>query len=232
MPCSHCGNEKVLARGLCQPCYHRLRRSGSVARKNVQNRGPCRVDGCAEPAHAKGVCSLHYARQQHPLKTTWKLIRSRHAGLTPERWNSFEAFLGDVGERPGPRHQLRRIDETKPYSRGNVRWLAPIQPGKVDRKYAREWQLQNKFGLAPGAYDQMLDEQGGVCAICQQTETRIHHSTKKVAPLCVDHDHATGQVRGLLCVRCNRMLGYGRDNPEILRRAIAYLERHQETEAG
>lgn len=52
--------------------------------------------------------------------------------------------------------------------------------------------------LAPGEYERMLAEQGGVCAICgQRPKTRRLH---------VDHDHATGRIRGLLCFRCNRNL--------------------------
>jgi hypothetical protein len=48
--------------------------------------------------------------------------------------------------------------------------------------------------------------------------------------MCVDHDHETNRVRALLHDRCNRMLGCARDNPEVLRRAAAYLEEHTEKE--
>lgn len=61
----------------------------------------------------------------------------------------------------------------------------------------------------------MLEEQGGLCAICGN-------------PLevpCVDHDHETNQVRGLLCNPCNRGLGLFKDKPETLRSAAAYIEK-------
>jgi Recombination endonuclease VII len=238
MPCSHCGAEKVLARGLCGACYHRLRKTGNVARKNVRNIGPCSVSGCSEPSHAKGFCALHYARQRHPLTNTWKLIRTRYPGETPSHWERFDRFLIDVGERPTPRHQLRRRNDAKPYSKSNVCWIEPVLKSSGDyytpkerRAYARAWTLNRKFGLTADSYKRMLNAQGGVCAICREKESFVNLKTKQIQDLSVDHDHSTGAVRGLLCVRCNRMLGYARDSAEILRHAISYLKRHVSQES-
>lgn len=220
MPCLSCSSEKVVARGLCGGCYHRERRNGSVARKNVQNLGKgCAVPGCFEAAYAKGFCHVHYDRQHHPLRQTWKNIRSRHPGQTPESWDRFASFLADVGERPAPRHQLRRIDETKPYGVGNVRWLQPVSRidhfSKDERKtYARDWKLKTKYGLTRDAYDAMVKSQNGKCFICDEV-TALH----------IDHCHDIGTVRGLLCISCNRGLGYFKDKPELLKRAAAYLVR-------
>jgi len=66
----------------------------------------------------------------------------------------------------------------------------------------------------------MVDDQDGVCAICGEPPGG------RWKKLHVDHDHETGRVRALLCVSCNRALGWFRDNPEILRKAIVYLEEH------
>ena len=68
------------------------------------------------------------------------------------------------------------------------------------------------------------DAQGGLCAICDQPETATRDG--KVKWLAVDHDHVTGELRDLLCQRCNVMIGHCADNPEVLRAAAAYLERH------
>lgn len=237
MPCSNCGREPVVARGLCSGCYTRLKRNGTIARKNVQNRGRlCREDGCTEPAHAKGYCTLHYMRAQHPLRSTWRSIRSRYPGQTPSEWLSFNVFLSDVGERPSAKHQLRRIEEDQPYSTTNVRWVGPTTVDHMTpdqrRTYSRQWSLNSSYGINIQEFENLLEKQNGRCAICCEKETRINGKSGKPQPLSVDHDHDTGKVRGLLCVRCNRMLGYGRDNPEILRRAIAYLERHKEADAA
>lgn len=61
----------------------------------------------------------------------------------------------------------------------------------------------------------MLDRQGGACAICLQVRTETLH---------VDHCHATGAVRGLLCGACNRALGLLNDDPGLIRRAADYLD--------
>lgn len=91
---------------------------------------------------------------------------------------------------------------------------------------AREqWRLGRlaRFGITPEDYDRMLAEQGGLCAVCRQPETqRANNGHPKM--LAVDHDHITGQVRGLCCAACNVGLGNFRHDPELLAAAIAYLK--------
>jgi hypothetical protein len=64
------------------------------------------------------------------------------------------------------------------------------------------------------------------CAICDQPEGAIDPHSKKPRKLAVDHNHVTGAVRALLCTNCNTGLGRFDDSRELLRRAIAYLEKH------
>lgn len=66
-------------------------------------------------------------------------------------------------------------------------------------------------------YQKLFDKQKGLCAICNTPENN------KRKRLAVDHDHSTGKVRGLLCDRCNRGLGYFKDSPELLHKGINYL---------
>jgi hypothetical protein len=80
----------------------------------------------------------------------------------------------------------------------------------------REIHLRNKFGLTPCEYDRILESQGGVCALCECPPT-------PGISLHVDHDHGTGEIRGLLCVRCNNALGLFREDPDLLRRAARYV---------
>lgn len=64
--------------------------------------------------------------------------------------------------------------------------------------------MKATYGITVDEYDEMLADQGGVCAICGEAPT-----TKRLA---VDHDHETGELRGLLCVPCNAALGVLEDN--------------------
>lgn len=89
----------------------------------------------------------------------------------------------------------------------------------------RNKQLLWTFGITLEQYEQMLEDQGGVCAVCGKTENEIHPQSKKVRNLNVDHCHQTGRVRGLLCNSCNRGIGLLNDDPAVLRQALAYLEK-------
>lgn len=80
-----------------------------------------------------------------------------------------------------------------------------------------------QYGLTAEQFYAMLEAQGGVCAICHQPETRRHWRTGEIKALCIDHDHETGIVRGLLCGSCNFALGYIKDRPEIAEAMVDYL---------
>jgi hypothetical protein len=74
-------------------------------------------------------------------------------------------------------------------------------------------------------YDAMFEAQGGVCAICGRPERKVSKSGYPFT-LAVDHNHATGKIRALLCNDCNACLGMLQENPDTLRAMLAYLERH------
>lgn len=83
-----------------------------------------------------------------------------------------------------------------------------------------------QYGITYEEYSVVLALQGGLCAICKGDE--IVKRGNKPVRLSVDHDHHTGKVRGLLCQRCNSLLGFAQDDISILRGAIDYLARHQD----
>jgi len=84
--------------------------------------------------------------------------------------------------------------------------------------------VSKAYGLKRGQYAEMLEAQGGVCAICGQPEAQKFAG--KLKRLSVDHDHQTGRARALLCSACNAIIGYGQDDKARLQKAIAYLEAH------
>jgi hypothetical protein len=74
---------------------------------------------------------------------------------------------------------------------------------------------QRRYGVSADEVAEMVRHQGGTCAICR-TKPAVH----------IDHDHATGRVRGILCFACNRGLGKAGDSVEVLKAMIAYLREH------
>lgn len=88
------------------------------------------------------------------------------------------------------------------------------------REYGRTHRV-TRYGITNEQYQTMLESQNGTCKICKQ------HETMRGRGLAVDHCHATGKVRGLLCGKCNQGLGSFRDNPELLGAAIQYIESSQ-----
>ncbi len=90
------------------------------------------------------------------------------------------------------------------------------------RRYGgtRHYHLRHRYGITVADVERLIAEQAGVCPICLRPK-----------PNHVDHDHATGRVRGILCFGCNGGLGQFGDDVDRLIRAIAYLDRDDELAA-
>ena len=84
------------------------------------------------------------------------------------------------------------------------------------RRRSYKYNLKKNYGMTLEDYDRMSEEQGHVCAVCKQGPDRDR--------FVVDHNHDTGEVRGLLCNGCNTCLGQLKDNPDLLRAAAKYLD--------
>ena len=80
--------------------------------------------------------------------------------------------------------------------------------------------IEKKYGITRQDYEDMLAEQNGVCAICG----KINRFDAFHQRLAVDHNHDTGNVRGILCTSCNSALGMVDDNIEVLEKMISYLK--------
>lgn len=88
---------------------------------------------------------------------------------------------------------------------------------KARAKRAHERHVQKTYGLAPGQYDEMFQQQDGRCAVCGRRSRRR---------LAVEHSHITNTVRGLVCFQCNRdILGPLDGDPARIQRAIDFLVR-------
>jgi recombination endonuclease VII len=78
-------------------------------------------------------------------------------------------------------------------------------------------------------YNQRLERQGGVCAICKKPETFCHRISGRLTALSIDHSHVTGKNRDLCCRYCNSvLLPIVENQPELVAAAIAYLKEHND----
>lgn len=105
------------------------------------------------------------------------------------------------------------------------------RPTEYNTEYMQRWRennpdaarivnLKNTYGMTEDAYNNLLRKQGGVCAVCKVATV----GSKNRKHLFVDHSHDEQFVRGLLCQQCNCMLGYAKDNPDVLHSGAEYLE--------
>ena len=105
----------------------------------------------------------------------------------------------------------------------------------ANREKLREWHRENRrqnrealnmkkrlepYDLTQEQLDALMEAQAGLCAIC----ARPPEGRGPNAVLHIDHCHATGEVRGLLCAACNRGLGFFRDDPQRLTAAARYVQ--------
>jgi hypothetical protein len=100
--------------------------------------------------------------------------------------------------------------------KAKLEYRASIKGKHATRKGSRDCELRS-LGITEARYQKILSRQEGRCAICGDLANGMS--------LCVDHNHNTGEIRGLLCHACNVGIGKFDDDPNFLRRAIKYLER-------
>ena len=92
---------------------------------------------------------------------------------------------------------------------------------KRGKSWVRNVNLKAAFGITLEQYENILDQQNGVCAVCKNPEITIG-KYGVLLPLAVDHNHVTRQIRGLLCLRCNRALGLLHDSVNNIKALLEY----------
>lgn len=98
-------------------------------------------------------------------------------------------------------------------------------------KNYREYIVKKKYGITQSDFDILLEKQNSACAICERSSVDFYSEHNK--RLFIDHCHQSGKVRGLLCDKCNFLIGQSNNNVNILERAIVYLmNNNQEKEVA
>ncbi len=186
----------------------------SICTVKVEGEPPCQAK-----ILGRDMCAKHYMRW-------W---RNGHPGRQ-DRWaNEFDGTeykqcskCREVKLRSQFHRDKKRRDGLTPQCsacvKANNEALWPLRRDKVRRQ--EKLRRARRLGLSPEEYDALVDRHNGRCGICQGAPNGI-------GGLHIDHDHASGKVRGLLCHSCNVSIGHFRDDPDLLRQAAEYIELHR-----
>lgn len=176
--------------------------------KSRDSKTKCDVRRCGRIAVAGGQCQTHRARKNRgeldwdrPIKKQNRVRCGLKYCIGCDKTKGADEFYS-TGRRGTLSPRCREC--SKPLNRER----------KVNNPAQRDYQLRQKYGIDSEQYDQMFADQNGMCAICGNT------SKKR---LCVDHNHDTGEVRKLLCNKCNAGLGQFCDDAALLDRAAEYI---------
>jgi hypothetical protein len=213
----------AVAKGLCQTHYKRNLRHGTVDAGRPTDWGD---------------------RHSHPLYVTWKSLSRLSDELVCTEWKKdFWSFVADVKNKPSQSTRIQRIDKKQKFSSTNWFWQELDSSGDTadkrarqnerqkayakrirenNKNYFKDRDLKRKYGITLDQWQQMHNEQGGLCKICGKPETKVDRRQNVVRSLSVDHCHITSKVRGLLCSDCNTAIGLLQHNVELLNKAIAY----------
>jgi hypothetical protein len=168
----------------------------------------------------------HAGREQEKeYMAEWRLKNAEHIKQYSKKYASekptkikkkWSEYYGKNAE------QLK--DKARKYFQDNKEVIVDKRRGYLKEYNTRtqaSWkQNLRKYGITPDEYMQLLSHQNDTCAICG----RGSNGKRK---LFVDHCHNTGTVRGLLCTKCNTVIGMANDSLEIIRRAVKYLEKYE-----
>ena len=196
-------------------------------------RETCSVAGCDREHHARDLCATHYAQFKRGYDFS-RPIKVRVSQKAPECSEDgcaepvkakglcqmhYQRLLRHGHMRPTKRS--RQLPSCAIPECENLLYAKGLCHGHYIKR--RKWKA---WGVDADRYQAMLREQRGVCAICGKPERSTDKSSGKIKDLAIDHCHATGEVRALLCSNCNRALGLFNDDPAMLAKARSYVLRY------
>jgi len=170
------------------------------------------VDFCKEKSHKDG----HHSVCRKCKSKYDKEFKRKNRKKIAKKAKKYYEIKKEKILKNAQKYRDEHREENKEYQR---------QLRRNDPNYTKKQHLKYSFGLSLKEFKKLLKKQNNLCAICGKKETLKLHS--KTCLLAVDHDHKTNKIRGLLCSRCNLMLGSVKDSIKLLKKAIKYLKRNQ-----
>lgn len=199
----------------CLPCNSLWQRENRLKVKQRNEYVPCtkcqalRLVGGACPACARIASHQYVVANREELRA--RARAKRWANLEESRRK--EALKKMRQRKNNPEKQKQYADAYEAKHR------AKLLKAKLSERRA------TNYGISDTEFDALREKQGGVCAICHRAQSASADAQHQ--NLSVDHDHATGVIRGLLCNRCNRAIGLLQDDPRLLIAAARYLKRNR-----
>lgn len=194
----------------------------------------CQVEGCENEVRTRGWCQKHYSRWVRHGDPNVVLERRRAELRVPEglrrcaRCKQVKPVEDFSGTNPNRRTKDSKSVYCRPCEAERQREWRVTHPG-YSTKYSKpktaeqkrirwEREIEKRYGMSVASFDELLEAQTGVCAICSGPPNG------QGSRLQVDHDHDTSRVRGLLCSKCNTLLGLADHKTERLMAAALYLK--------
>lgn len=213
----------------------------------------CSVQDCSNPARCRGWCDKHYSRWRTHGDPTVVLARRRVARKDPidpnldgkvcstcNRYLPLNAYYRRAVTPDGLMYRCKdccrdaynkRYENDPNFREVRKRHNRSYYDANQERRRRDRRKNLNRYGITEDDFAALDESQGGRCAICNDlpNETNVRSRKKR---LCVDHEHETGKIRGLLCDRCNTGLGIFKDSVNRLQSAIAYLQKATQSSSG
>lgn len=198
----------------------------------------CKVEGCEkplEPNRRTKICGMHRTRWQKykaydlpdkeilPEGIIKKCIH--HGELTKEHVKIYPRKGRNYPQIKCKKCAYNYTKTSNNRFRERVRKTDNAHYAKNRNRHIETRRIR-QFGISQDQFNQMLLKQNNVCAICKNPETVVWKKTNTIKPLCIDHCHKTGKIRGLLCARCNTAIGLFKDSLNALISASEYLKAH------
>lgn len=162
----------------------------------------CTIEGCDKFGRTRGMCDMHYQRE----------VRSgTYSSCSVE-----DCSAGVVSAGMCEKHYRRELRARKP--EGVSCLIESCEHRPVGKGWcSKHYSLHKRYGINPQRYENILLAQDNGCAICGSKQ-KLH----------MDHDHDTGEIRGVLCGSCNRAIGLLKDSFDIVSSAAKYLKKWKE----